>query len=538
VVIGAGQNGLVAANMLVDAGWQVLVLEASAQPGGAVRSGELTKPGYVHDLFSAFYPLAAVSPALVSLGLEAYGLRWRRAPLVLAHPTAGDGCAALSTDLDETAALLDSLHPGDGDAWRRLYARWDEVGGAIVDALFTPFPPVVSPLKIASKLGFKELVRFARFATVPVRRMAEEEFGGPGAGMLLAGNALHTDLSPETAMSGFYGWLLCCLGQSVGFPVPEGGAGRLIDALVGRLAAKGARVECNARVTSIVIEGGRAVGVRTAAGDTPLVDAVLADVGLPSLYRDLVGVENLPTDVVNDLGRFQYDNGTVKVDWALDGPIPWKAEEARRAGTIHVAEDMDQLTQMSADLAMRMIPARPFLVLGQMTLTDPTRSPAGTETAWAYSHTPQRPKGDAGDDGLTGTWDERETEIFVARMEDQIESLAPGFKDLISARHVFTPPMMETENANLVGGAVNGGTAMLHQQLVFRPMSGFARPETPVKGLYLASASAHPGGGVHGAPGANAAKAAIWRARREGAKAALVSLPARRRAMGGRSELS
>jgi phytoene dehydrogenase-like protein len=175
---------------------------------------------------------------------------------------------------------------------------------------------------------------------------------------------------------------------------------------------------------------------------------------------------------------------------------------------------MDQLTEMSAQLSTRHIPKKPFLVLGQMTLTDPTRSPAGTETAWAYTHVPQEPKGDAGDDGLTGSWDQREVNLFVGRMEDQIEALAPGFKELVGARHVFTPRMMEDENANLVGGAVNGGTAMLHQQLVFRPLSGFARPETPIKGLYLASASAHPGGGVHGAPGANAAKAAIWAARR------------------------
>jgi phytoene dehydrogenase-like protein len=468
----------------------------------------------VHDLFSAFYPLGAASPAMRALDLESYGLKWRRAPLVLAHPTEGNGCAALSTDLDETAAFLDAMEPGDGDAWRGLYHRWEEVGDSLLAALFTPFPPIVSPLQIAAKLGVKELLRFARFATVPVRRMAEEEFRGAGGGMLLAGNAMHTDLSPETSLSGFYGWLLSCLGQSVGFPVPEGGAGRLIDALVRRLSSKGGRVECGARVTEIVIEDGRALGVRTADGDVATGDAVLADVGAVALYRRLIGVQHLPPDLVRDLDRFHYDNGTVKVDWALDSPIPWKAEEARRAGTVHLAEDMDQLTEMSAQLATKHVPSRPFLVLGQMTLTDPTRSPAGTETAWAYTHVPQEVRGDAGDDGLTGRWDARETELIAARMEDQIERLAPGFKDLIAARHVLTPPKMEEMNENLVGGAINGGTAMLHQQLVFRPSVGLGRAETPIKGLYLASASAHPGGGVHGAPGANAAKAAIWGRRR------------------------
>jgi phytoene dehydrogenase-like protein len=512
-VIGAGQNGLVAANLLVDAGWDVLVLEAAPQPGGAVRSAELTKPGYIHDLFSAFYPLGAASPAISSLGLDSFGLRWRRAPLVLANPTLEEGCPALSMDLDETAGSLDALVPGDGDAWRTLYSLWQRVGDDLIKALFTPFPPITSPVKIATKLGLKELVRFARFAMVPVRRMAEEEFQGPGGGLLLAGNAMHTDLSPETTTSGFYGWLLCCLGQTIGFPVPEGGAGRLITALVDRFESKGGTLRCGEGVTSVIVSRGRAVGVMVGSARFD-ADAVLADVGLPSLYRDLVGVEHLPRDVVDDLPRFQYDNSTIKVDWALDGPIPWASPAARRAGTVHVAENMDQLTEMSAQLSTRHIPKKPFLVLGQMTLTDPTRSPAGTETAWAYTHVPQEPKGDAGDDGLTGSWDQREVDLFVGRMEDQIEALAPGFKELVGARHVFTPRMMEDENANLVGGAVNGGTAMLHQQLVFRPLSGFARPETPIKGLYLASASAHPGGGVHGAPGANAAKAAIWAARR------------------------
>jgi phytoene dehydrogenase-like protein len=514
VVIGAGQNGLVGANVLVDAGWDVLVLEAAPQPGGAVRSGELTKPGYIHDLFSAFYPLGAASPAIKALHLEEHGLKWCRAPLVLANPTEADGCPAISTDLDETARMLDELTPGDGDAWRRLYSRWEDVGGSVIDSLFTPFPPLLPPLRIAAKIGVKELVRLARFGVVPVRRMAEEEFAGPGGGMLLAGNAMHTDLSPETATGGFYGWLLCSLAQSVGFPVPEGGAGRLIDALVSRFESKGGTLRLGERVASVEISGGRAVGVATASGEVVAADMVLADVGAPALFLDLVGADHLPGNTLDDLKRFQYDNGTVKVDWALDGPIPWKADEGRRAGTIHVAENMDQLTEMSAQLAMGRIPAKPFLVLGQMTLTDSTRSPAGTETAWAYTHVPQNPKGDAGDDGLTGSWDQREIDLFVARMEDQVERLAPGFKDLVSARHVFTPKTMEEENPNLVGGAVNGGTAMLHQQLVFRPLSGFARPETPIKGLYLASASAHPGGGVHGAPGANAAKAAIWAWRR------------------------
>lgn len=515
IVIGAGPNGLVAANLLADNGWEVLVLEAADVPGGAVKSSELIQPGFISDHFSAFYPLAAASPIIDGFGLERFGLKWKTAPLVLAHPDRSGRCPVLSTDIDETAASLDDDFAGDGDAWRRMYSLWEDIGAEFIKALFTPFPPIAPPLKIAAAIGPRELVRFARFVTLPVRRLADETFTGPGGGMLLAGNALHSDLTPESVMSGFYGWFLCCLGQQFGFPVPEGGAGSLIDALVQRLESKGGRVECGQPVSRIVVEGGRAVGVTTRAGESfGARRAVLADVGAPQLYLDLIGEEHLPSRVTDDIKKFQYDNGTVKVDWALSGPIPWAAEPARRAGTVHVAESMDALTELSAQLHMGQVPAKPFLVLGQMTVADATRSPAGTESAWAYAHVPQNARGDALGE-MSGKWDESDTEIFSARMEAEIEALAPGFKDLIIGRHVMNPLDLESMNANLVGGAVNGGTAQLHQSLVFRPTSGLARPETPIKDLYLASASAHPGGGVHGAPGANAAKAALWREKRK-----------------------
>jgi phytoene dehydrogenase-like protein len=514
IVVGAGPNGLVAANTLVDAGWSVIVREGAAQPGGAVRSAELTEPGFTHDLFSSFYPLAAASPIIGSFGLERYGLSWRRAPTVLAHPRSDGTCPTLHMDLAATVASLDSCSPGAGAGWERLYALWQRVGADVIEALFTPFPPVGSVARLVAKQGPKELIRFARFSVLPLRRLAEEEFGDPDAAILLAGNALHSDLAPESALSGFFGWLLTSLGQEVGYPVPEGGAGKLVEALVRRLVERGGELHCNQRVVNIDVRGGRAVGVTTADGTSFTASkAVLADVGAPNLYLDLVAREHLPADLFDDIRRFHYDNATVKVDWALDSGIPWKSEEAKSAGTVHVADDMDAFTLTAAELSTGRIPSRPFLVMGQMTTTDPTRSPAGTETAWAYTHVPQNIRGDAGGN-LTGSWDTGETEGFVQRMEDQIEALAPGFRDLIRGRHVMTPRTIEDTDANLVGGAINGGTAQLHQQLIFRPTPGLARPETPVKGLYLASASAHPGGGVHGAPGANAAKAALWGWRR------------------------
>ncbi len=526
VVIGAGHNGLVAANVLAERGWRVLVLEAQPTPGGAVKSGELTEPGFVSDLFSAFYPLAVASPALRALELERHGVRWRRAPLPVAHPQADGRCAVLSLDLDETAASLERFAPGDGERWHAFHDTWRQAGGPFLDALLRPFPPMRGSARLAAALGPRGLLRFARFALLPVRRLAEERFRGEGAAWLLAGNALHADLTPDSAGGGLFGWVLCGLGQEHGFPVPEGGAGRLVDALVARLRAHGGELACGAEVAQVIVRGGRAVGVRLRDGsDVSAPRGVLASTVAPTLFHRLVGDQHLPRDFVEDLDRFQLDDGTVKVDWSLDGPIPWTAEEARRAGTLHVADGMDALTRTSAQLSRGLIPDEPFLVMGQYSPVDPTRMPAGREVAWAYAHVPQQVRGDAGEDGLTGSWDARETERFVARMEAQIERRAPGFGTLIRRRHVFAPPALEAANANLLGGAINAGTAQLHQQVVFRPLPGLARPATPLRGLWLAGASAHPGGGVHGAAGANAARAALLAWRAGTARRAVARLP-------------
>lgn len=379
VVMGSGPNGLVAANLLADAGWDVLVLEAQDVPGGAVRSAEVAAPGYVSDLFSSFYPLAVGSPVMRELRLEDHGLRWRHAPAVLAHPLPDGPAAVLSRDVDATAASLEQFAPGDGDAWRRLAEQWDRLQPSVVDALFTPFPPVRSGGRLLRTLGAADALRFARFALSSVRRHGAEEFAGQGGPLLLAGNAMHTDLAPTSAGSALFGWLLSMLGQSVGFPVPEGGAGRLTDALVQRLAARGCRVECGSPVTQVAVRDGRAVGVRVADGRTfDVRRAVLADVAAPQLYLGLVGAEHLPARLLDDLRRFHWDDATVKVDWALSAPIPWRDAAVAGAGTVHLGGTMDDLTAFSHSLALRQVPREPFLLVGQMTTTDPTRSPAGT----------------------------------------------------------------------------------------------------------------------------------------------------------------
>lgn len=517
VVIGAGPNGLVAANVLADAGWSVAVLEQQPEPGGAVRHDRGVDAAFVHDVFSSFYPLAAASPVLTALRLEDHGLRWSHAPSVLAHPLTDGTCAVLDRDVDITAASLEAFAPGDAAAWRQLHQVWRHVGPDLLDALFTPFPPVRAAARLALRLRAAGGVRLARSLLLPVRRLGEEEFRGQGGRLLLAGNALHADLAPESAGSGGFGWLMTMLGQTYGFPVPVGGSGTLTRALVRRLETRGARVHCGQRVERIVVRDGRAVGVRTAAGDTVAARrAVLADVSVPALYGELIDPGHLPAQLLEDLRRFQWDFATFKVDWALDGPVPWQTEQALRAGTVHLADGLDELTRFAAQIAMRQVPDRPFLLFGQMTTADASRSPLGTESAWAYTHVPREIGADAADDGITGKWDTDDQERMADRVERQVERFAPGFRSLIRARRILAPPTLEALDANLVGGALNGGTTALHQQLVLRPVPGTGRPETPVAGLYLASAGAHPGGGVHGAPGANAARAALHRHRPPG----------------------
>lgn len=511
VIIGAGPNGLVAANLLAQEGLDVTVCEEQEAPGGAVRSGQITVPGFEHDMFSAFYPFCIASPVMQRLDLERHGVRWRRAPLAVAHPTLGGPTAVLSTDLDETAASLDRFEAGDGDSWRRLYALWETVEQPFMQAFTTPFPPVVGAARLAGALRLRRLLEFARTGLVPLRRFTQENFHGEGGQLLLSGNALHADLTPDSAGGALFGWILTGLGQHVGFPIPEGGANRLTDALVARLDEHGGRIQCSARAERIDVSGGRATGVVLADGRRLEAKvAVFADVGAPQLYEELLEPEVVPSGLKRHLRRFQYDNSTVKVDWALSRPVPWSSEETRRAGTVHLAESLDFLSQATFDLERGVIPARPFLVVGQYAAADPTRQPEGAETAWAYTHVPQVTRGDGAGE-LRGSWNEAELATFVERIEAEVERFAPGFKEFIVGRHVYGPRELEQSNRNLVNGAINGGTAKLHQQLIFRPTVGHGRPETPIKSLYLASASAHPGGGVHGAPGAIAARAVLAR---------------------------
>jgi phytoene dehydrogenase-like protein len=513
VVVGAGPNGLVAANRLVDAGWSVLVLEANPKVGGAVASADDVHPGYVHDTFSSFYPLAAGSPTIQAMRLEEHGLRWSHAPAVLGHPLQDGRWALQVRDRHQTARWMDEDTPGDGEAWLDLCERWDHIGDAVVEALLTPLPPVKGGLKALTRLRSAGGLDFVKLMLTPMAALHRDRFTGDLPGTLMSGNAGHADIPLDAAGSALMAVLLTMLGQTVGYPVPEGGAGKLAEAMASRARSLGVDIRCEHRVDAIEVEGGRATAVRAAGQVFRARRAVLADVNAARLFGGLVAEHDLPDRVRQGMKHFQLDPGTVKVDWALDGPVPWASAPAYAPGTVHVADSVEQMSEALSQVWAGAIPAKPFMLVGQMTSSDPTRSPAGTEALWAYTHVPQDTVRDAGEGGIRGDWDRDDCERMADRMQDRLEKLAPGFGSRILARRVLGPRELEQRDANLVGGSLNGGTAQLHQQLVFRPYAGGGRPETGIGGLYLASSSAHPGGGVHGACGSNAARAAIAHAR-------------------------
>jgi phytoene dehydrogenase-like protein len=483
IVVGSGPNGLVAANVLADDGWNVLVVEAQLQPGGGLRSSELVERGFVHDHCSSFHPMMLLSPAMRAMQLERYGLQLRHSELALVHPSVDGPSALISRDLDETVDALGV----DGEAWRRLYAMWQQLGDDLLSSVFRPFPPVRPAARLAWTLRGRELLRFRRFSLLPVRRLGDEQFQTDAARRLLAGVALHGDFLVESAGSGAFGWALACMAQQA-----------VASALIRRLESKGGAVVCGQAVTRIAVRNGRAVGVETSDGSVfSARRAVLADVDAVALYLQLLDERHVPSHVRRDIVRFERDSAVVKVDWTLHGEIPWSDPAVGRAATVHIADSLDHLSRAAGQIARGVVPDDPFLLLGQYARTDPTRQPDGTETVWSYTHVP---RGLPADEALR----------VADRMQAAVERLAPGFDGQIRTRRVGDPASMEMSDANLVDGAIGGGTAQAHQQFVFRPLPGLARAETAIAGLYLASSSAHPGAGVHGACGANAARAALW----------------------------
>ncbi|HVY44837.1 MAG TPA: NAD(P)/FAD-dependent oxidoreductase [Minicystis sp.] len=492
IVIGSGPNGLVAACYLAHAGMRVLVLEAQPTPGGAVRSRETTRPGFVSDLGAAFFPFGELSPALRPLDLPSVGLVWKHAPIDSAHPAPDGTCAAISRDL----ATSEVCFGEDAAAWRRIATWHARTKHEMLDALLSPLPAIGPALRF----GPASLLRLARVAASSGRGFAESTFRTEAARRVVPGLALHTDVGPDDPFGAVVGFVLALLASSGGFAVPEGGAGSITRALVARLEAAGGLVRTGCHVDRIVVKHRRAVAVRTDDGEEiEATRAIVADTGAPALYLSLLPRDDVPFEIAEPMRTFKRGFGTFKMDWALDGRVPWSAEPCTRAAVVHAGDSLDDLARFTAEVRKGVLPEHPYLVIGQQSLADPTRAPPGCHTLWAYSRVPGM---------VEGGW-AAARERFADRVEARIEGLAPGFRKRILARAIFAPPDLEAMNENLVGGDLAGGSAQIQHQLFFRPVFPWFRYRTPVRGLYLGSSYTHPGAGVHGACGRNAALAVL-----------------------------
>ncbi len=492
IVIGAGPNGLTAAATLARHGWDVLVLEAKPRPGGAVYSEPLTLPGYLHDVGAAFFPFAEDSPAFRFLDLAGAGLQFANARWESCHPAPDGSSASIARDIDESVRSFGV----DGPAWRRL-AEWRrEMGRRLAEAVLAPLP-AIGP---GWRLGLRNVLRLGSLSLLSPGALARRLFQSEAARRVVPGLALHADLGPDDFTGAGIGLVLALLAAGSGFPVPLGGARSITQALLRRLEEAGGKVRLNSRVSRIIVRQRRAVAVCTEQGEEiAMRRAVLADVGPPALFLRMLGERDTTWWLRTQIRRFRYAWGTFKMDWALSGPIPWLSEEARQSAVIHAGDSLDDLASFTRQVRMGQLPDNPYLVIGQQSLADPGRAPPGCHTLWAYTHVPST---------IEGGW-AKHREPFADCIEKRLEGLAPGFRQLIRGRFIAVPDDLEAMDENLVGGDIGGGSAQFRQQLIFRPAFPYFRYRTPVKGLYLASASTHPGPGVHGACGFNAAHAAL-----------------------------
>jgi phytoene dehydrogenase-like protein len=490
VVIGSGPNGLFAAARLARAGLDVLVVEAASAIGGALRTVEATRPGFKHDVGAAFFPFGQHSPAFLAQALEERGVRWRTAPIDSAHPARDGSCGVLARDLDRAAELLGD----DGPAMRALGQWYASVADDLLPTLLETFPPIRRGLA----LGPATIAKLARVALSSGRGFAEATFRSEAARRVLPALALHTDVGPDDPMGAIVGFMLAVTAMHGGFAIPEGGAGAITAALAGRLEEAGGRVVLGARVEKVLVRGGRAVGVVTSKGEEiEAKRAIVADTAAPTLYLKLLGPGLVPSPIVEAMRRFRRGFATFKIDWALDAPVPWTSAPCRSSAVVHTGESNDDLARFVRQVRAGELPDDPYLVIGQQSLLDSTRAPEGKHVLYAYSRVP------------TIAFDAATKREFVRRVEQRIEELAPGFRDRILDRWVLAPRDLEAMNENLLGGDLGGGTADITNQLLFRPIFPYFRYRTPVRGLYLGSSYAHPGAGVHGMCGHNAAGAVL-----------------------------
>ena len=465
VIVGAGPNGLAAAALLAREGFATLLLEASTTVGGGTRSAELTLPGFLHDVCSAIHPMAVGSPFLTELPLASRGLEWIHPPLPLAHPLDGDDAVVSARDLGETAAGLG----GDTGAYRALFGPIASSWGALA-------PDILGPL-LRLPAHPVALARFGARALWPASALARVSFRGERARALFAGLSAHGMLPLEAPASAAIALVLGALAHARGWPLPRGGAQRIAAAIADYARDLGAEIETGRRVDAL--------------SELPSSRVVLLDLTPVEALR--VAGDRLPSAYRRALRRYRYGPGVFKVDYALDGPIPWRAAACGRAGTVHVGGTLAEVAAAEDEVARGRHPERPFVLVTQPSLFDPTRAPAGRHTAWAYCHVPNGSGVD-----------------MTERIEAQLKRFAPGFRDRVLARHTRNAAELADYNPNYVGGDINGGLLDL-RQIVARPALRRVPYATPDPDLFLCSSATPPGGGVHGMSGYHAARAAIAR---------------------------
>jgi phytoene dehydrogenase-like protein len=462
VVVGSGPNGLSAAIVLARTGLRVLVLEAHETIGGGARTEELTLPGFQHDVCSAIHPMSLVSPFFQTLPLAEHGLVWKTSPYAVAHPLDDGTAAVLELSIEKTAVRLGD----DSDAYQRLMEPFVNNAAALFDE-------ILRPIRLLPRHPFL----LARFGLEGIRSALSltKRFRGAAARALFGGCAAHSFLPLDEAGSASFGLVLALTGHAVGWPCAKGGSVAIINALASYFRSLGGTIQTSAPVRSM--------------RDVPPSRAVLFDV-TPRQLASIAG-EALPSSYVNRLQRFRYGPGVFKVDWALDGPIPWRAEECSLSATVHVGGTIEQIADHEAAIWQGRSTDHPFVLVAQQSLFDDSRAPAGKQTGWAYCHVPHG-----------------STEDMTGIIEQQIERFAPGFRERILARHTRNAVAYEAYNANIVGGDIAGGANML-SQVVVRPFLRIDPYATPNERFYLASSSTPPGGGVHGMCGYWAAQSAL-----------------------------
>ena len=464
IVVGAGPNGLSAAIELARAGLRVRVLEAKETIGGGARTVELTEPGFLHDICSAIHPIGVVSPFFKTLPLERWGVEWVDPPAAVAHPFDDGDVALLQRSLEETARTLGP----DGDAYARLLRPFVERADDFVGEILRPIRVPRHPFLMA-RFGLKAL----RSCTA----LARSHFRGHKAKAMFAGCAAHSVLPLDKFGTASFGLVLLVAAHAISWPCARGGSQKIADALADCLRSLGGEIETDRPVRSM--------------RDLPEARAVLFDL-TPRQVVQIAGDE-LPPRYRRRLSRFRYGPGVFKIDWTLDGPIPWKAKECARAATVHLGATIEEIARGEQEMWDGKHPERPFVLVAQQSLFDPTRAPEGKQTGWAYCHVPHGSEVDMTD-----------------AVERQIERFAPGFRDLVRTRHTFTTRELEQHNPNMIGGDIGGGANDL-RQFMARPLAKYDPYATANRRLYICSSSTPPGGGVHGMCGFLAARSALRR---------------------------